>query len=121
MRYMWPHRSLIDAGIPAPGHSDALICSPNPWLGIYSMVTRKTSSGDVLYGAERVMPVEAIRAYSIDGAYAAWEESLKGTIEVGKFADLVVVDRDPLTIPGDELNQVENLITVVDGKVVYQK
>jgi predicted amidohydrolase YtcJ len=120
MRYMWPHRSLIDKGIPAPGHSDASICDPNPWLGIYSMVTRKTSSGQVLYAPEGVTPVEAIRAYSIDGAYAAWEEDIKGTIEAGKLADLVVLDRDPLSIDPDDLNKVITLMTVIDGEIVYE-
>jgi len=120
MRYMWPHRSLIDKGIPAPGHSDASICDPNPWLGIYSMVTRKTSSGQVLYAPEGVTPVEAIKAYSIDGAYGAWEENIKGTIDAGKLADLVVLDRDPLSIDYNDLNKVTALMTVIDGKIVYE-
>jgi predicted amidohydrolase YtcJ len=120
MRYMWPHRSLIDKGIMAPGHSDASICDPNPWLGIYSMVTRKTSSGQVLYAPEGVTPKEAIKAYTIDGAYSAWEEDIKGTIETGKFADLVVLDRDPFTIDPEDLNMVTTLMTVIDGKIVYR-
>jgi len=121
MRYMWPHRSLIDKGIPAPGHSDASICDPNPWIGIYGIVTRKTSSGQVLYASEGVTPLEAIRAYTIDGAYAAWEEKTKGSIETGKLADLVVVDRDPLSIDHEDLKNVKTLITIVDGKIVYDK
>ncbi|MCW4051152.1 MAG: amidohydrolase [Candidatus Bathyarchaeota archaeon] len=121
MRYMWPHRTLIDRGIPAPGHSDASICTPNPWVGIYGMVTRKTSGGQVLYAGEGVEPIEAIRAYGVDGAYAAWEEDIKGTIEPGKLADLVVVDRDPTLIEPDDLRNVKNLMTVVDGKIVYHK
>lgn len=121
MKYMWPHRTLIDRGIPAPGHSDASICTPNPWYGIYGMVTRKTSSGDTLYAPEAVKPVEAIRAYSIDGAYAAWEEDIKGSIEVGKLADLLVVNKDPLTIDPEELKSIETLITVIDGKIVYER
>ncbi len=120
MRYMWPHRTLIDRGIPAPGHSDASICDANPWLAIYSMVTRKTSSGDVLYAPEGVEPLEAIRAYSIDGAYAAWEEDIKGTIEPGKLADMVVVDRDPTGIEPDDIRNIKNLMTVVGGKIVYE-
>ena len=85
------------------------------------MVTRKTSSGDVLYAPEGVEPLEAIRAYSIDGAYAAWEEDIKGTIEPGKLADMVVVDRDPTGIEPDDLRNVKNLMTVVDGKIVYER
>ena len=121
MKNMWPHRSLIDDGVRAPGHSDASICSPNPWLGIYGMVTRRTSSGNVLYVGEGVTPLEAIRAYTIDGAYAAWEEGIKGSIEVGKLADLVVLDRDPLRVPRQELKDVKALVTIVSGKVAYER
>lgn len=121
MRYMWPHRSLIDKGIIAPGHSDASICDPNPWLGIYSLVTRKTSSGQVLYKPEGITPLEAIKAYTIDGAYAAWEEDVKGTIEVGKLADIIVLDMDPFTIDPEDLKKVKTLITVIDGKIVYNR
>ncbi len=121
MRNMWPHRSLIDEGIHAPGHSDASICSPNPWLGIYGMVTRRTSSGQVLYAGEGVTPLEAIRAYTVDGAYAAWEEGIKGSIEAGKLADLVVLDRDPLRTPREELRNVKTVMTIVGGKIVYDR
>jgi hypothetical protein len=121
MKYMWPHRSLIDQGIHAPGHSDASICSPNPWLGIYSLVTRKTSGGNVLYAKEGIKPIEAIRAYTIDGAYAAWEEGIKGSIEPGKLADLCVLDKDPLKVARDELKDIQTLMTIVGGKIVYKK
>jgi predicted amidohydrolase YtcJ len=121
MRWMWPHRTLIDRGIPAPGHSDCPVCTSNPWVGIYGLVTRKTSSGDILYKGERITPLEAIKAYTIDGAYSAWEEDYKGTIETGKLADLIVVDRDPLKIDPDDLKNVEIILTMIDGKIVYQK
>jgi len=120
MRWMWPHRTLIDRGIPAPAHSDCPVCTPNPWVGIYGLVTRKTSGGDVLYAGEGITPMEAIRAYTIDGAHSAWEEGIKGSVEPGKLADLIVVDRDPLTVPHDELKDVRVLMTVVDGKIVHK-
>ena len=119
MRWMWPHRTLIDQGIPAPGHSDCPVCSPNPWLGIYGLVTRKSSGGQVLYANEGITPLEAIKAYTIDGAYSAWEEETKGSIEPGKIADLIVVDRDPMTIPHEELKDVKTVMTVVDGIILY--
>ena len=121
MKYMWPHRTLIDRGIAAPGHSDASICTPNPWYGIFGMVTRKTSSGKVLFKGEAVETIEAIRAYSIDGAYAAWEEHDKGSVEPGKLADLIVVDRDPLSIKPDDLKNMTTLMTVINGQIVYEK
>ena len=120
MRWMWPHRTLIDKGIPAPAHSDCPVCSPNPWLGIYGLVTRKTSSGDVLYAGEGITPLEAIKAYTVDGAYAAWEEDVKGSIEPGKLADLVVLDRDPLSILPDDLKNVKTAMTIVGGRIVYR-
>jgi predicted amidohydrolase YtcJ len=120
MKHMWPHRSLIDEGIPAPGHSDASVCSPNPWLGIYALVTRKTSGGDIVCSDEAISPIEAIRAYTLGGAYAAWEESIKGSLTPGKLADLVVVDRDPLTIPPDQLKEVTPVMTVVNGEIAYR-
>ena len=121
MRWMWPHRTLIDRGIPAPAHSDCPVCSPNPWLGIYGLVTRKTSGGDTLYAGEGITPFEAIKAYTIDGAHSAWEEEIKGSIEPGKLADLVVLDRDPLTIAPDDLKKVKAVITILDGEIVYRR
>lgn len=120
MRWMWPHRSLIDQGIPAPGHSDCPVCPPNPWLGIYGLVTRKTRAGRVLGPEEAITPLEAIRAYTLDGAYAAWEEGIKGSLAPGKLADLVVLDRDPLRIPVQELEAVQTVMTVLGGQIVFR-
>ncbi len=119
IRWMWPHRTLIDRGIPSPGHSDCPVCTPNPWVGIYGLVTRKTSDGALLSPEEAITPMEAIRAYTIDGAYSAWEEGIKGSIEEGKLADLGVVDRDPLTVDPEELKDVKTLLTMVDGEILH--
>jgi predicted amidohydrolase YtcJ len=121
MRYMWPHRTLIDKGIKAPGHSDASICTPNPWYGIYGMVTRKTSGGNTLYSSEGIKPIEAIRAYTIDGAYATWEEGIKGSIEPKKKADIIVLDRDPLKISHDDLKNVKTIMTIINGRIIYRR
>jgi predicted amidohydrolase YtcJ len=64
MRWMWPHRSLIDAGVPAPGHSDAYICRPDPFTAMWAMVTRRTESGASLDASEAVSVAEALRAYT---------------------------------------------------------
>jgi len=119
IRWMWPHRTLIDRGIPAPAHSDCPVCTPNPWIGIYGLVTRKTSSGNTLSPSEAITPMEAIKAYTIDGAHSAWEEDIKGSIEPGKLADMGVLDRDPLTIEPDDLKNVTTQLTMINGEVVY--
>ena len=63
--------------------------------------------------------MEAIRAYTIDGAYSAWEEGIKGSVEERKLADIIVVDRDPLTIEIDDLKNVRTLLTMVDGNIIH--
>ena len=68
-----------------------------------------------------ITPMEAIRAYTIDGAYSAWEENIKGSIEVGKLADLAVLGCDPLSIDPGELKNVTTFLTMVNGEIVYNK
>lgn len=121
MQWMWPHRSLIDSGVPAPGHSDAWVCSPNPFTAIWSMVNRKTDTGQSLDASQAVSVSEALRAYTVLGAYAGREEHLKGTLEPGKLADVAVLDRDLFTIPSDAIRDVQVDMTIVGGAVRYQR
>lgn len=121
MRWMWPHRSLIEAGIPAPGHSDCPVCSPNPWLGICGLVTRRSGGGRELAPEEQITALQALRAYTLDGAYAGWEEDIKGSLIPGKLADMVVLDRDPLGIPAEQLKAVRADMTILGGRVVFQR
>jgi hypothetical protein len=117
---MFPHRSLIDAGIPAPGHSDAPICSTNPWEIIGAMVTRKTDTGQDFGPGEAVTVSEALRAYTTLGAWAGFEEHLKGSIEPGKLADFAMLDRDPWSIDPDDIKNVQTAMTIVGGAVRYE-
>ena len=121
MRHMWPHRSLIDAGIPAPGHSDAMICRADPFPAIWSMVTRKTDSGAGLCAEEAVTREEALRAYTWLGAWSGREEHLKGSLEAGKLADVAVLDRDFFSVPADEIRETRVEMTVVGGEVVFDR
>jgi hypothetical protein len=121
MGRMWPHRSLIDRGIAAPGHSDAWICSPNPFTAMWSMVNRKTDSGQSLDESQAISATEALRAYTTLGAFAGREEKIKGTLEPGKLADVAVLDRDFFTIPSDEIRHVGVHMTIVGGVVRYQR
>ena len=121
MRWMWPHRSLIDKGIPAPGHSDAWVCSPNPFTAMWSMVNRRTDTGQSLDDTEAVSVTEALRAYTVLGAYSGREEHLKGSLEIGKLADVAVLDRDLFSIPSEEIRDVRVDMTFLGGGRVYAR
>lgn len=119
MRWMWPHRTLIDSGVPAPGHSDAAVCHPNPFRAIWSMVNRKSDSGQSLDPREAITVEEAIRAYTVLGAWSGREEKVKGSLEPGKLADFAVLDRDVFAIPKEELREVRVTRCFVGGVERY--
>ena len=96
----------------------------NPMLGLYAAVTRQTLSGKPEGGwfpNERIDIQNAIKAYTYNTAYANFEEKIKGSIEVGKFADLTVLSKNLLRIPPKEILTTEVVYTIVNGKIVYQK
>lgn len=115
MRHMWPHRTLIDAGIPAPGHSDFAVCSMNPWTAIHAMVNRETDTGGDLCRDEAVTVAEALAAYTTLGAWSGREEASKGALTVGRLGDLAVLDRDPFAIDPAGLKAVATRATFVGG------
>ncbi len=129
MRYFFPLRSYLDAGIVVAAGSDHMIghdrnkaVNPyNPFLSMWIMVARKTDRGEVLYPEERITRAEAVKTHTIWGAYLEFTEKQKGSVEVGKLADVVVIDRDLLTCPEDQMREIEPVMTVLDGKVVYEK
>ncbi|HEX6732912.1 MAG TPA: amidohydrolase family protein, partial [Pyrinomonadaceae bacterium] len=96
----------------------------NPMLGLYAAVTRQTLGGEPKSGwfpDERISMEDAIRAYTYNTAYANFEETIKGSIEVGKLADLTVLSKNLLKIPSKELLTTQVLYTIVNGRIVYQK
>ena len=119
MRHMWPHRTLIDAGVPAPGHSDAMVCQANPFLAIWSMVTRRSDEGADLDRDQAVSRTEALHAYTTLGAYSGREEAVKGSIEPGKLADIVILDRDYFTCPEDEIRDIRVHATILNGDILH--
>jgi predicted amidohydrolase YtcJ len=92
-----------------------------PMVGLYAAVTRKGQSGEVIGPDEAVSIEQAIRMYTANGAYLTWEEGSKGTLEPGKLADMIVLDSDPLTIPAEALLRVNVDLTIVGGKIVYER
>ena len=121
MQWMWPHRTLIDRGIPAPGHSDAWVCTPNPFTAMWSMVNRLTDTGQSLDRTQAVTPLEALQAYTTLGAWSGREEHRKGTLEVGKLADVAVLDRDYFSIPLAEIRDINVDLTIVGGRIEYRR
>lgn len=122
VRWSYPGKSYFDNGIVAAAGSDVYVTPINPWWGIWAAVVRKELiSGEVLAPEERLTVQQALTLYTRNGAYSGFEEAAKGSLEPGKLADFIVVDRDVLTIPSDELKDVRVLKTFVGGELVYEK
>ncbi|MDO5036785.1 MAG: amidohydrolase family protein [Tissierellia bacterium] len=119
--YAW--RTLLDTGVIIPNGTDAQVELVNPFHGLYAGVTRQTREGKPdggWYPEQKLTREEALRAYTIWGAYAQFQEDWIGSIEKGKFADFTIIDRDYLSIPESEIKDIEALATFVAGERVYQ-
>jgi predicted amidohydrolase YtcJ len=119
VRWLHPHMTMKEMGIIVGGNSDCPVTFYSPWVQIYAAVTRRISSGQVVGPEEAISVMDAIRVYTINGAYLSKEEAIKGSIEAGKLADMIVLDRDILRIPVDEIKDVKVQTTIVAGKIVY--
>ena len=111
----------LEKGIRFTIHQDPPVKLPNQILGIHNAVNRKTESGRVLGEHQRISVMEAIKAVTINGAYQYFEEDTKGSIEVGKLADMIIVDKNPLTIPSEELETIQVLETIKEGNTIYKR
>lgn len=117
---LYPLGSLTEAGIPVAAGSDAPVAYPDPILDMYSSVTRSTRPGPALAPSQAISVDTALKALSINAAYAAFEEVEKGSIAVGKLADLVLLDGDPTSVEAEEIRQLEVAMTIVGGEVVWR-
>lgn len=128
MEWFHPYRRWLDAGVTIGGGSDHMIrtdplASTNPWdpwLGIWIASARRPRGLGVLAPDQRLTRIEAIRLYTINNAVLHSDEAERGSIGPGKLADLILVDRDPLTCPEDDLRSTRVLWTMVGGRVVYR-
>jgi hypothetical protein len=122
VRWSYPARSYIENGIIEAAGSDVPVTPLSPWWGIWAAVVRgDMESGQILAPEERISVEQALALYTRNGAYAGFEEDRKGALEPGKLADFIVVDRDVLTVPADELKDVRVLQTFVSGRSVYER
>lgn len=121
VNYMYAVRDYIDRGIMAAGGSDAPVTDFNPLLGIQVAVNRKSQSG-MEFGVNQAIGVmEAIRLYTWNGAYASFEEEIKGSIEVGKLADLVILSDSILSVNPNQIKDLKVETTIIDGEIIYKR
>lgn len=117
--YVW--RKLLDSGAVIANGTDAPVEDVDPLPSYYASVTRKLADGSVFYGSQKMTRMEALRSYTLDGAYAGFEEKEKGSLKAGKMADITVLSKDILTVPDDEILKTEVLYTIVGGKIRYKR
>jgi predicted amidohydrolase YtcJ len=116
-------RSLLDAGVTLAFGTDWTVAPLNPMLSVYAAVTRRTLDGKRPNGwvpEQKISVEEAVRAYTFGSAYAEFQEDVKGTITAGKLADLVILSRDIFKIDPNEIDKVRVVMTIMDGRVVYE-
>jgi len=126
MRYFYPLRSYIDSGIIVAAGSDHMIghdknnaVNPyNPFLSMWTEVTRLTAKGKVMHPEQKITRAEALKTHTIWPAYLQFAEKERGSIEPGKLADLVTIDRDYLTCPEAQIKDIQPVMVIIDGKIV---
>ncbi|MEM2957030.1 MAG: amidohydrolase [Candidatus Jordarchaeaceae archaeon] len=120
-KYVYPFKRLLEEGIILAAGSDCPVELMDPLLGIQAAVLRQVTPDYTFIPEQRVSVEQAIRMYTLDAAYASFEEKIKGSIETGKLADLVVLSDDPLKVPADKISEIEVEMTIVGGEIVYSK
>jgi hypothetical protein len=119
--YISPARAAKDRELRFTLHNDApVVSNVSPLFIMWTAVNRLTSSGHILGGDQRITVLDALRAVTIDAAWQVFLEDNRGSIEVGKYADLVVLDKNPLEHPAI-LKDIQVMETVVDGRTVFSK
>lgn len=119
---MFPLKSYLEAGVTTAIGSDAPITYPDPMNSLYGALNRKDrKTGDLTGENQRVTVLDVVRMFTYNGAYASFEEGIKGSLEPGKLADVVILDQDLLTYPVEQVQDVAVRYTLVDGKVVYTR
>jgi len=121
MRRAYPLKKLIQLEIPAAMSSDTPVVGPNPLNGIYFALNRKSKSGLSIAPEEKVDLLQVLKSYTIYSAFASFDETIKGSLEIGKLADMVVLSENILKTPIEELLRLQVELTVIDGEIVFEK
>ena len=117
--YVW--KTLLETGAVVSNGTDAPVEDISPLANYYATVSRKLADGSLFYPDQRLSRLEALQTYTINAAIAAFEEDIKGSLSVGKLADITVLSKDVMTISEDEIPSTEVVYTIVGGKVMYSQ
>ena len=117
--YVW--QKLLRSGAVIANGTDAPVEDVNPIASFHASVSRRLPDGSVFYPDQRMSREEALRSYTLDAAYAAFEEGSKGSLQVGKLADVTVLSRDIMTVPEADISGAEVVYTILGGRVAYRK
>jgi len=124
MARLLPFKTYLDNGVIMASGSDYMVAPWDPWIGIYAMLTRKLQVSGQVMGPDQIIPLQdALKTYTINGAYLTYDDDVRGSLEPGKLADLVVIDADLLNAPDEELLTMGDrvVLTVVGGKVEFAR
>ena len=118
-----PLKKIIETGVPLGAGTDATrVSTYNPWISLYWLISGKSVGGTVLRSKNNCLDrMEALRLYTIGSAWFSDEENKKGSIEIGKFADVAVLSDDYFTVEEEQIKEIESILTIVNGKIVYAK
>ena len=117
--YVW--QKLMKTGAIIANGTDAPVEDVDPIASYYATVSRKLKDGKVFFADQRMSRMDALKSYTINGAYAAFEEDNRGSLKPGKYADITVLSKDILKIAEDEIPTAKVTYTIVGGKVLYKK
>jgi hypothetical protein len=120
MESMFAHRSFLDYGIPVAPASDFTPGPFEPMMAIQSMVTRKDTQGRVWGPSQRISVTEAMQICTVNGAYASFEEDIKGSLTPGKLADIAILENDPHAVDPDAIVDIKVLRTILGGRTTYE-
>jgi predicted amidohydrolase YtcJ len=118
---MWPVKTALAMGIHVADSSDSSVSKADPLLKIQGMVTRRSAQGKVYGDQQGVSVEEAIRIWTLGNAYASFDEKVRGSLEVGKLADCVILAADPMKVPPETIKDIQVDMTIIGGKVEYER
>jgi predicted amidohydrolase YtcJ len=117
--WLYRFRSFIESGLTVAGSSDCPVVPANPLVGIYAAVTRRAETGQMVLAEQSILAEQALAMYTVNAAYASFEEDKKGSIAPGKLADMVLLSGDPTTSPPEDIKDIKVETTIIGGNVVW--